>query len=237
MFAQPRIRKVAAPPPKKRKATHAVEEITFDKDARAEYLTGFRKRKQARIKHAKEIAEEKAREERIVMRKQVCGGFRPCYNAPADRWRQIREERKQAVEEHVETINKILRQAESAGTEEQNQEGSGDEWQGLADADVQEAPPIDMEEEYIDEDKYTTVTVEAVNVDRDGLHKPEPHHSSDNEGAEADEKEGGTQDQEQDKKGRAKHPTKKKKKFRYESKFDRKITVQKERAKRNKKRE
>ncbi|KAK4137696.1 hypothetical protein BT67DRAFT_396429, partial [Trichocladium antarcticum] len=163
MFAQPRIRKVAAPPPKKRKATHAVEEITFDKDARAEYLTGFRKRKQARIKHAKEIAEEKAREERIVMRKQ------------------IREERKQAVEEHVETINKILRQAESAGTEEQNQDGSGDEWQGLADADVQEAPPIDMEEEYIDEDKYTTVTVEAVNVDRDGLHKPEPHHSSDNE--------------------------------------------------------
>ena len=236
MFAQPRIRKVAAPPPKKRKATHAVEEITFDKDARAEYLTGFRKRKQARIKHAKEIAEEKAREERIEMRKQVRASPWICYNARVDRWLQIREERKQAVEEHVETINKILRQAESAGTAEQNKDDSDNEWQGLADAEVHEAPPIDLEEEYIDEDKYTTVTVEAVSVDRDGLHKPKIHQS-DNEDSEVDQKEAGTQDQEQDKKGRAKHPTKKKKKFRYESKSERKITVQKERAKRAKKRE
>lgn len=71
MFAKPRIRKTAPPPPKKRKTVHAIEEITFDKDARAEYLTGFRKRKQARIKHAQEIAEQKAREERIEIRKQV----------------------------------------------------------------------------------------------------------------------------------------------------------------------
>lgn len=71
MFAQPRIKKTPLPPPKKRKSTHAVEEITFDKDARAEYLTGFHKRKQARIKHAQEVAEQKARQERIEMRKQV----------------------------------------------------------------------------------------------------------------------------------------------------------------------
>ena len=75
MFAQPRIRKTAPPPPKKRKTTHAIEEITFDKDARSEYLTGFHKRKQARIKHAQEVAAEKAREERIEMRKQVCDGL------------------------------------------------------------------------------------------------------------------------------------------------------------------
>jgi hypothetical protein len=72
MFAQPRIKKTPLPPPKKRKASHAIEEITFDKDARAEYLTGFHKRKQARIKHAQEVAQQKAREERIEMRKQVC---------------------------------------------------------------------------------------------------------------------------------------------------------------------
>jgi ribosomal RNA-processing protein 17 len=71
MFAQPRIKKTAPPPPKKRKTTHKIEEISFDKDARSEYLTGFHKRKQARIKHAQEVAAEKAREERIEMRKQV----------------------------------------------------------------------------------------------------------------------------------------------------------------------
>jgi hypothetical protein len=72
MFAQPRIRKSAlVPPPKKRKTAHTIEEITFDKDARAEYLTGFHKRKQARIKHAQEVAEQRARQERIEMRKQV----------------------------------------------------------------------------------------------------------------------------------------------------------------------
>lgn len=79
MFAQPRIRKTAPPPPKKRKTVHAIEEITFDKDARAEYLTGFHKRKQARIKHAQEVAEEKARQERIEMRKQVWTAFSVCY--------------------------------------------------------------------------------------------------------------------------------------------------------------
>jgi hypothetical protein len=71
MFAQPRARKTAPPPPKKRKTAHVIEEITFDKDARAEYLTGFHKRKQARIKHAQEIAERKARQDRIEIRKQV----------------------------------------------------------------------------------------------------------------------------------------------------------------------
>jgi ribosomal RNA-processing protein 17 len=72
MFAHPRPKKGLGPPPsKKRKTVHAVEEISFDKDARAEYLTGFHKRKQARIKHAQQIAAEKARQEKIEMRKQV----------------------------------------------------------------------------------------------------------------------------------------------------------------------
>ncbi|KAG7289098.1 hypothetical protein NEMBOFW57_005461 [Staphylotrichum longicolle] len=215
MFAKPRPRKSAlVPPPKKRKATHAIEEITFDKDARTEYLTGFHKRKQARIKHAQEIAEQKAREEKIEMRKQ------------------IREERKQAVEDHVQAINKILREAEYAGTTEQNQNSSDEEWGGVSDTEVPEAP-IDLEEEYIDEDRYTTVTVEAVNVDRDGLHKPELEQSSEDE--EGDE--GAAEQEEQSKNGadkKPKHPTKKKKKFRYENKFERAIEARKQRAKRSK---
>ncbi len=145
---------------------------------------------------------------------------------------QIREERKQAVEDHVQAINKILREAEYAGTSDNNRNGSDEEWSGLPDADVPEAP-IDLEEEYIDEDRYTTVTVEAVSVDRDGLHKPELQQSSDDEV----EEEGGADKQAEEKKGddkRPKHPTKKKKKFRYENKFERAVEARKQRAKRSK---
>ncbi|KAK3297457.1 nucleolar protein 12-domain-containing protein [Chaetomium fimeti] len=212
MFAKPRIRKTAPPPPKKRKTTHAIEEITFDKDARSEYLTGFHKRKQARIKHAQEVAEEKAREERIEMRKQ------------------IREDRKQAVEDHVQAINKILREAQHAGTGDLEQNDSGDEWGGLSDTDVPEAP-IDLEEEYIDEDKYTTVTVEAVSIDRDGLHKPELEKPS--EDAEPEQEVAGEQEDLKKAPKRQKDPTKKKK-FRYENKFDRAVEARKQRSKRRK---
>ena len=72
MFAKPRPKKSILPPPtKKRKATPAIEEIAFDNDARHEYLTGFHKRKQQRIKNAQEEAAKRARQERIVLRKQV----------------------------------------------------------------------------------------------------------------------------------------------------------------------
>ncbi|KAK0665516.1 putative ribosomal RNA-processing protein [Cercophora samala] len=212
MFIQPRARKTAPPPPKKRKVQHAVEEVTFDRTAREEYLTGFHKRKLERKKHAQQIAEQKAREERIETRKQ------------------IREERKQALEEHVQTIQQILREAEAAGTNTAK-DGDDDEWDGLSDDEVVEAP-IDMEEEYIDEDRYTTVTVEAVSVDRDGLHKPKAVSSDD----EAPKTEKPEDEDTQGAKGtkRAKEQQKKKKKFRYESKFDRQLTERKQKAKKRK---
>lgn len=72
MFAQPRPKKSILPPPvKKRKTEHAIEEISFDTDARQEYLTGFRKRKLQRVKRAQEEAEKRAKEERREIRKQV----------------------------------------------------------------------------------------------------------------------------------------------------------------------
>lgn len=64
-------KKKMAPPPRKRAKTKQVEEITFDDDARSEYLTGFHKRKQARIKLAQEQAAQREKEERIVQRKEV----------------------------------------------------------------------------------------------------------------------------------------------------------------------
>jgi len=72
IFNHPRPkRSLLAHPAKKRKTDHKIEEINFDFDARADYLTGFQKRKAARAKQAKLEAEKKAREERIVIRKQV----------------------------------------------------------------------------------------------------------------------------------------------------------------------
>ena len=71
------------PPRKKRKTAFAIEEISFDPAARADYLTGFHKRKLQRIKHAREEAAKREREDRITARKLVrlplggiCGQWR-----------------------------------------------------------------------------------------------------------------------------------------------------------------
>ena len=63
-----------APPSKKRKlAVTAPEAITFDPAAREEYLTGFHKRKLARIKHAQEENAKREKEEKLRFRREVCG--------------------------------------------------------------------------------------------------------------------------------------------------------------------
>ncbi|KAK0720507.1 nucleolar protein 12-domain-containing protein [Lasiosphaeris hirsuta] len=219
MFAQPRPKKSALGHAPTKRKTHAIEEISFDKEARTEYLSGFRKRKLARIKEAQAIAAVQAREEKIQVRKQV------------------RDERKQAVEDHVQMVHRLLREAREAGADEhlKNKDDSDEEWGGLDDQ-VAPEPPLDMEEEYIDEDRYTTVTVEAVSVDRDGLHKPEaePEENEDGAATEGSAKPGDGEG-EAEKKGGKEWPKKKKKKaFRYENKFERKLEQTKQRAKRDK---
>ncbi len=237
MFAVPRPKKSLLPPQgKKRKIEHKIEEITFDKDARTEYLTGFRKRKQARIKQAQEIAQQKARQERIDLRKQVSYP-RPFHRhnsaavKPADSATQVREERKQQLEDHVQHVNKLLREAQHAGTEEGTADESEEEWDGISD-NVPEEPPLDREEEYIDEDRYTTVTIEAVNIDRDGIHKPghESEEAASDEDLEGKKTEADS-DGKEAKKPRKEFPKKKKKKFRYETKAERGRTEKNRRAK------
>ena len=72
MFAVPRQKKPLLPAhSRKRKTTSNIEEISFDSSARQEYLTGFHKRKQARIKLAQEENAKKARQEKLATRKQV----------------------------------------------------------------------------------------------------------------------------------------------------------------------
>lgn len=95
---------------------------------------------------------------------------------------------------------------------------------------------MDHEEEYIDEDLYTTVKVEAVSVDRDGL-----HNKSELEAAGEDSDEGSAADGAESKhatdatsnKGRKDAPKKKKKKFRYETKVVRQLEARKSKARKS----
>ncbi|KAJ4389304.1 hypothetical protein N0V93_006770 [Gnomoniopsis smithogilvyi] len=216
MFAKPRPKKSPLPPPSKKRKVHAIEEISFDNSAREEYLTGFHKRKVQRQKHAQEEAAKRAREEKIEMRKQ------------------IREERRQEVEAHVKNIEAMLKESKVAGlgSEEEEDGATGDEeeWGGIEDAEeaapVADLQPVDHEEEYIDEDLYTTVKIEAVSIDRDGLHnKAELEDDAEDEAAA--EKRRKAEAEAKAKKPKKEHPTKKKKKFKYESKFDRQATNRK----------
>ena len=78
IFLPPRPKRTllsSGPPSKKRKTVHKIEEISFDNDARADYLTGFHKRKVARATRAREEAEKREKEERVRIRAQVCLAF------------------------------------------------------------------------------------------------------------------------------------------------------------------
>ncbi|RDW60434.1 rRNA-processing protein RRP17 [Aspergillus mulundensis] len=197
---------------KKRKLASRVEEINFDDSDRHQFLTGFRKRKQQRIKHAQEIAEQKARE------------------AKREDRRRMREERnaefERALAEHKKQL-KRLKQADESGDEagSTSSEADEDEWDGF-----EEPPAVDYEAEYIDEDKYTTVTVEEMDPSKEGLLQSDDD-SSDERPKEQPEP---SEDAKSTEKPKAKKQQdnklkKKKKKFRYESKDERKVTRMKER--------
>ncbi|KAI1498577.1 nucleolar protein 12-domain-containing protein [Biscogniauxia marginata] len=229
MFARPRPKKNVLPPaPRKRKGQHAVEEIKFDDEARTDYLTGFHKRKLQRAKQAQEQAAQKARQDKIEFRKQA-----NCYS-------QLREDRKRQAEEHVQHVNAMLKEAQQAGYIDGDGDGdsgedsgdaaaaTADEWDGFQDAPAQE-DNVDHEEEYIDEERYTTVTVESVSVSKEGLTSTRPEEEEpDEEGREAaasrDTRPAGGRKEKT-------HPPKKKKpKFRYETKVERRITQRKQKA-------
>lgn len=127
-------------------------------------------------------------------------------------------------------VNKMLEESGVAGTEEQDEVSSeeAEAWEGFPDRPDLEM--IDHEEEYIDEDRYTTVTVESVSVSRDGLEKPLIQQDEvDNETKTNEEPNAKATE------GKETRPPKpKKKKFRYENKFERKLTDSKRRAKNHK---
>ncbi|KAL4881399.1 nucleolar protein 12-domain-containing protein [Aspergillus karnatakaensis] len=199
---------------KKRKLNSRVEEITFDDTAREQFLTGFRRRKQQRIKHAQEVAAQKAREAKREDRKRM----REERNADFER----------ALEEHKRQMKRMKEENESGDDSDNASSGDGeeDEWDGIA-----EPPAVDYEAEYVDEDKYTTVTVEEMDPSKEGLLQSDDDSSDER----TTERPASTQDAKPVKPEKTKKQSdnklkKKKKKFRYESKEERKVTRMKERA-------
>jgi len=162
---------------------------------------------------------------------------------------KLRQQRKIDLEKHVEEVNRLVKQANGDivgldGGESSEDDDGEEEFVGFQDPE-----PIDQEDEYVDEDKYTTVTIESVNISRDGFSKPggDEEDAVARKAEEKEEGEGvgkdGKKDVQRDENGkriwtkerpRTEWPKKKKKKFRYESKADRKVTRYKEGAKKRK---
>jgi ribosomal RNA-processing protein 17 len=125
-----------------------------------------------------------------------------------------------------DTEQRILDTLQDSESDDGNDGLGGEEWQGFEDP-----PPVDYEAEYIDEDKYTTVTVEEMGLSRDELQAEDAKRYGDSE------KEGKSSNENADESTNIKKklpgpkkPKQKKKKFRYESKAERKITTRKERT-------
>jgi ribosomal RNA-processing protein 17 len=103
-----------------------------------------------------------------------------------------------------------------------------DGWNGIPDEPVE---PVDHEAEYIDEDKYTTVTVEAVDVSKEGLQRTLGEDEEDEETIGNRKKaEAAAALKEEESKKKVWPKKERKKKFRYESKAERKFTRGKQKA-------
>ena len=142
--------------------------------------------------------------------------------------KQLRDERKADLERHVKEVNALLPKFAAppgSDSDADDQVRADAEWSGLGDVPLQ---PVDHEAEYIDEDKYTTVTVEEVDISRDGISRL---RSSDDEEPIEEVSEGPSTNKAKEK---DKRPKKKKKAFRYESPAARKLNRVKERAKKSK---
>ena len=136
-------------------------------------------------------------------------------------------------------MNALLDPPEEVVSGSDDDGDTAEEWNG-----VEDAPPIDHEAEYIDEEKYTTVTVEAMDLSKDGLHKLEREGGKQEDDIQPESDKKDTQvdpgDAAKSKKrtwtkekpkDRTDKPKKKKKKFRYETKSERKFTRMKQGAK------
>jgi len=194
---------------KRRKLKVSVPEITFDDTARAEYLTGFHKRKLARIRRGEEVAAKKERDEKIRDRAL------------------LRQRRKEELELHVSAVEEALRMANGVVDKGSVRSSSDEEWDGFTqDSD------IEREDEYIDEERYTTVKVETVGISRDGFTNQDGEYNQ-HFALDASQPDDGrsavqTSTNSATKRQKAKKPSKKRN-FRYEAREERLVTRARER--------
>ena len=137
---------------------------------------------------------------------------------------QIREQRKEDLSRHVAQVNEELRKQNQ---DLDDSEDAGDvnddeaEWDGIEDAEEEVA----QDEEFVDEDKYTTVTVEAMGDLRD-----EGANDAEAESKAKEVVKNGQAPKNRTEKKDGK-PKSKKRTFRYESKAERQVTRQKQKSK------
>jgi ribosomal RNA-processing protein 17 len=129
-----------------------------------------------------------------------------------------------------------MNELDGSSTTSPEGEGNSDKdvevWQGFP-----EPPAVDYEAEYIDEDRYTMVTVEELDLLKDGVPKVEADREGQGEAAkpsrtETHELRPAKPEKRAWTKENPNRPKKKRKKFRYESKAERKVTRYKEQLKR-----
>lgn len=133
------------------------------------------------------------------------------------------------MDDHVRRVNEMLKASNAATAEEDKEQydEQEDNWDGFP--DMPDLNIVDHEEEYIDEDRFTTVTVETVSVSRDGLSKPElPFQDDGDEKNMSKEEQNDAADDLQ--RRQAPRSRLKKKQFRYESKAERDFENRKQRA-------
>lgn len=131
------------------------------------------------------------------------------------------------MREHQQRMKELNPESE-AGTDDDEDE---EEWNGIA-----EPEQIDREAEYIDEEKYTTVKVQAVDPNKESLEEAFGASDSESEAEYAKEQKADTTESKLKQKKSKKPPRdpnkkklKKKRNFRYESKEERKLARAKER--------
>ncbi|KAG7799894.1 hypothetical protein KL929_000810 [Ogataea haglerorum] len=219
---------------KKRKKANRVEEVVFDKDSRVQYLTGFHKRKLQRKKKAQEFNQEQERKARLEERQR------------------IREERRQQVQRRLQELNEALKiqasdDEESEETEQEGDEDKEEQWTGFDSqrSESEEESNTEVGKKGILKQKYevddadapvpgvSTVEVEAIENPNhiDLMELARKNHVNLQKAEEVLE-----QSIERAKKyarlvGADEKPKKKKKKFRYLSKVERRIQKLKERRK------
>lgn len=129
----------------KKKNQARVESVSFDRDSREEYLTGFHKRKVKRQQDAKKRAEEIAKKERLAERQR------------------IRQEKQKSIEKDLERLKEAELAINGAinGDDDEEEEEAEEEFTGFSDS----SGILKKRTVYTDGNDETSVTVEEIQLD------------------------------------------------------------------------